>query len=94
MNRKPKDPITEGFQDMQKLLNQWNSASNPHKVYILGNRVHHGLICVLTGLIALEKGDGYAFGASLAGVLDDINDASHWLDFEKGGDPNALIDLV
>jgi len=94
MSVKQPDPVTKGFQDMQKALNQWNSAPNPPKVYILGYRVHHGLVCFLTGLQALKDGDGYTFGASLAGVLDDIDDAPQWLDFERGGNPNSLIDFV
>ena len=94
MKSKPKNPAIEGMQDMQKLLNQWNLSSNPPKVYVLGYRIHHGLVSLLTGLYALEKGNGYLFGASLAGVLDDIYDAPHWLDFERGGDSNSLIDFA
>ena len=94
MSLKPKDPITQGIEDMQDLLSKWNSTSNPPKVYVLGYRVHHGLLAFLTGIYALKKGDGYLFGSSLAAFVDDIEDASQWLDFEKGGDPNSLIDFV
>ena len=94
MSLKPTDPVTKGMNDMQNLLDQWNSASDPPKVYVMGHRVHHGLLCVLTGLYALKKGDGYLLGASLAGIMDDIDDAPNWLDFEKGGSDDALIDFV
>ncbi len=88
------DPITQGFLDSQKLLNQWNSQPNPPKVYVLGHRVHHGLIGALVGLIGLDKGDAYLVGAGLAAVIDDIDDAEKWLDFEAGGDPNSIIDAA
>ena len=94
MSLKPTSPVSKGMKDVQDLLKQWNSTSNPPKVYIMGYRVHHGLVGLITGLYALDKGNGYLFGASLAAFLDDIYDAPNWLDFEKGGNPNSLIDLV
>ena len=94
MTPKTKDPVAKGMEEMQNLLNQWNSSSNPPKVYVLGHRVHHGLLALITGIYALDKGDGYLFGSSLAAFIDDIEDAPHWLDFEKGGNPNSLIDFV
>jgi len=89
-----KTPISQGVEDMQKIINSWNSQPNPPQVYILGYRIHHGLVSALIGLYGLYKGDGYLVGAGLAGVADDIGDADHWLDFEKGGNPNSLIDVV
>ena len=89
-----KPPVTKGYEDMQKILNDWNSQTNPPQVYILGYRVHHGLVSALIGLYGLYKGDGYLVGAGLAGVADDIGDADHWLDFEIGDNSNALIDVV
>ena len=91
---KRKDPISKGMADMQKILNSWNSQPNPPKVYILGHRIHHGLVCAALALLGVNEKDGYLIGAGLAGVADDIGDSSHWLDFEKGGDPNSLIDIV
>jgi len=89
-----KSLVTKGYEDMQKIINSWNSQPNPPQVYILGYRVHHGLVSALIGLYGLYKGDGYLVGAGLAGVADDIGDSDHWLDFEIGGNPNSLIDVV
>ncbi len=87
-----KSLVTEGYEDMKQALDSLNA--NPIKVYVLGYRIHHGLVSTLLGLYGLYKGDGYLVGAALAGVADDIGDADHWLDFEKGGNPNALFDVV
>jgi len=93
-NTPRKDPVSQGVEDMQKILKSWNSQTNPPRVYILGYRIHHGLVSALIGLYGLYKGDGYLVGAGLAGVADDVGDANHWLDFEKGGNPNYLFDVV
>jgi len=87
-----KNTTTKGYEDMQKILNDWNK--NPKKVYVLGYRIHHGLVCAVIGLYGLYKGDSYLFGAGLKGVEDDLPDIDHWLDFEKGGNPNSLFDVV
>jgi len=94
MRKKKADPIVTGFLDCQKLLNQFNAASNPRKVYVFGKRVHHGPIFALISLYGLYKGDGYLFGYGLDGTLDDVGDVKHWLDFEPGGNPDSIIDVV
>ena len=80
-----------GFSETITALNKWNSQSNPPKGYILGYRTHHGLFYTIVGLAGLYYNIPYLTGAGLAGVLDDVGDIDHWLDFERGGDPNSLI---
>jgi len=61
------DPILQGVTDVQEIINSWNSQPNPPQVYILGYRIHHGLVAALIGLYGLYKGDAYLFGVGLAG---------------------------
>ncbi len=91
---KKKDPIVTGFFDMAEILNSWRVDPNPPKVYIFGKRIHHGLVSAVIGLAGLYKKDPYLVGVGIAGVIDDLPDAQHWLDFESGGDPNSIIDVV
>ena len=77
---------------MAKILTAWKK--DPKEVYILGYRFHHGLVCAGMALYGLYKGDSYLFGAGVKGVEDDLADIDHWLDFEKGGNPNSLIDII
>ena len=60
----------------------WKSQSNPGKVYVGRNRIHHGLVgAALTLLGAYEKDDKIiGFGKAL--MKDDIDDLPRWLDFE------------
>jgi len=86
------DTVADGIRDMLESLQNWNK--NPRKVYILGKRVHHGPLCGLLALAGIYYKIPYLAGAGITGALDDIYDADHWLDFESGGDPNSLIDIV
>jgi len=91
---KKKLPIVKGLEEGTRLLRNWNSQKNPPKVYVLGKRIHHGPLAALIGLYGLWKGDEYLTGLGLSGVIDDIYDINHWLDFEDGGNPNSLIDII
>ena len=48
--------LNEGYQLADEAVKKWNSQPNPPKVYIDGNRTHHGflgLCCVIGGGIGL-----------------------------------------
>jgi len=87
-------PLEQGFFDMAEVLDSWRTQPNPPKVYILGKRVHHGLVSAVMGLLGLYTKDPYLVGAGIVGVVDDFADIDHWLDFESGGNPNSIIDIV
>jgi len=86
------DTLGDGIKDMLESLQKWKK--NPSKVYVLGKRVHHGPLCGLLALAGIYYNIPYLVGAGITGALDDIDDADHWLDFEPGGNPNSLIDIV
>ena len=86
------DTVSDGIKDMIEALQKWKK--DPHKVYVLGKRVHHGPVFGLLALAGLYYNIPYLVGAGIIGALDDIDDSEHWLDFESGGDPNSLIDFV
>ena len=87
-------PLEQGFFDMAEVLDSWRVKPNPPKVYIFDKRIHHGLVSTAIGLLGLYKNDPYLVGAGIAGLVDDIDDVDHWLDFESGGNPNSIIDIV
>jgi len=87
-------PLEQGFFDMAEVLDSWRVKPNPPKVYIFGKRIHHGLVSTAIGLLGLYKNDPYLVGVGIAGFVDDINDIDYWLDFESGGNPNSIIDIV
>lgn len=86
--------LSDGFKDCSKLVTEWRSQPNPPKVYVLGHRVHHGLVCSLLGLAGLYYNKPYLVGFGLCGAIDDIDDIDHWTDFESGGNPNYLVDSL
>ncbi len=92
MSSKSHDTLSDGVKDMLEALQKWKK--DPHEVYVLGKRVHHGPICGLLALAGLYYNIPYLVGAGITGALDDINDIEHWLDFEAGGDPNSLVDVM
>ena len=69
----------------------WRTMPNPPKVYIGGNRIHHGLAgALMFGLGVLTKRrDAAAAGLVLA--LDDIEDFQQWLDFAEQNHRHADI---
>jgi len=88
------NPFQSGINDTLKIISSWKSQTNPPKVYVLGKRVHHGPVFALLALAGIYYKDPYLVGAGIAGALDDVDDIDHWLDFEVGGDPNSLVDVV
>ena len=86
--------LESGIIDIVKVLSDWKNQPNPPKVYILGNRIHHGPIFVLLTLAGLYYKKPYLVGAGITGALDDIDDLEHWFDFEDGGNSNSLIDFA
>jgi len=83
-----------GFQDAEKQTLNWNSQTCKPRVYVFGNRMHHGLAGTILLGVGLYYKVPYLVGYGTGLVVDDIHDAEHWLDFESGGDPNAIIDVV
>jgi len=45
-------------------------------------------------LLGLYTKDPYLVGAGIVGVVDDFADSKNWLDFESGGNPNSVLDIV
>ncbi|GFN40599.1 MAG: hypothetical protein YK1309IOTA_2080002 [Marine Group I thaumarchaeote] len=88
------EPLEQGVIDMAKILDSWRTQPNPPKVYIFGKRVHHGLVSAAMGLLGFYTKDPYLVGAGIVGVVDDFGDIDHWLDFESGGNPNSILDIV
>ena len=77
----------------KKLVKSWNEDLEAPKVYVLGNRIHHGEVAFLLCLLpALEK-DAKLIGFCFALVEDDIDDIGIWFSGEKGDNSSKLIDF-
>lgn len=61
----------------------WKLQKNPGKVYVAGNRIHHGLVGVILGLYGTLENDDYVKGLGKSLIQDDINDSPNWLNFEN-----------
>ena len=89
-----KNTVDVGFQEAVKQTSNWDSQTYRPKAYVFGNRVHHGLVGIILVGVGLHYKVPYLTGYGTGLVLDDLHDAEHWLDFESGGDPNAIVDFV
>jgi len=60
----------------------WKSQDNPGPVYVAGYRVHHGAVglALIIGGLCLKSDAMLGFGEAL--VIDDMDDASEWFNFE------------
>jgi len=74
---------SEGYYDGKLLTGIWNLQSNPGKVHVGGYRIHHGLFGAALTFYGEYDGDDYIKGLGKSLMEDDINDISHWLDFEQ-----------
>lgn len=72
-----------GERDGKFLCSLWNSQPNPSKIYIYGNRLHHGLVGLGLGIYGILENDDYLRGLGKAIMKDDINDVPDWLNFKK-----------
>ena len=88
------ETFSDGFRDCNKIATTWRNQPNPPKVYVLGYRVHHGLLGSLLGLAGLYYNIPYLTGFGLCGAVDDIDDMDQWLNFEVGENPNYLVDTL
>jgi len=61
----------------------WRSQKNASKVYVGGYRVHHGPVGLALTLLGLGLKNDFLVGFGESIVKDDLDDASHWLDFER-----------
>jgi len=73
----------EGYDLGELATTLWNSQKNPDKVYVGGNRIHHGLIGTILGLYGASENDDYVKGLGKSLMKDDIDDLPNWLNFEN-----------
>ena len=82
---KPKPLTIEqiGKRDGKLLCSFWNSQTNPSKVYIGGNRIHHGLLGLCLKIYGILENDEYLKGLGTSFMKDDIKDMPDWFNFGK-----------
>lgn len=82
---KPKPLTVEqiGERDGKSLCSLWNSQKNPNKVYIFGNRLHHGLFGLGLSIYGTLENDDYLKGLGKSFMKDDIKDLPDWVNFKK-----------
>ena len=73
----------EGYDLGELATTLWNLQKNPDKVYVGGNRIHHGLIGSILGLYGASENDDYVKGLGKSLMKDDIDDLPNWLNFEN-----------
>ena len=72
-----------GEKDGKLLCSVWKSQKKPNKVYIFGNRIHHGLFGLGLNIYGILENDAYLKGLGKAFMKDDIDDIPDWLNFKK-----------
>ena len=73
----------EGYDLGKSVTTLWNLQKNPEKVYVGGNRRHHGLIGAILSLYGSFESDEYVKGLGKSLMKDDIDDLPNWLNFEN-----------
>ncbi len=73
----------EGYELGKTASSLWKLQSNPQKVYVGGNRIHHGLFGAALTLYGAIEHDDYVKGLGESLMEDDVNDMPRWLDFER-----------
>ena len=79
----------EGFDLGKSITTLWNLQKNPGKVYVGGNRIHHGLVGTILSLYGAYEKDDYVKGFGKSLMKDDIDDLPNWLNFENNGNGYA-----
>jgi len=77
------ETFNDGYKFGDKLVKTWNSQPNPPKVYVGGNRIHHGLVGVGLGIAGLIFEVPALTGLGTILAIDDIIDMPDWLNFEN-----------
>ena len=72
-----------GERDGKLLCSLWDSQNNPPKVYIGGNRLHHGLFGLGLRIYGILENDDYLKGLGKSFMKDDIKDIPDWFNFKK-----------
>ena len=82
---KPKPLTIEqiGERDGTSVCSLWKSQTNPKKVYIGGNRLHHGLLGLVLRIYGMLENDDYLKGLGKSFMKDDIKDMPDWFNFKK-----------
>ena len=73
----------EGYDLGKSVTTLWSLQKKPGKVYVGGNRIHHGLLGAILGLYGAFENDDYVKGLGKSLMKDDINDLPNWLNFEN-----------
>jgi hypothetical protein len=77
------ESIFDGFMLGDYGVRQWNAQPNPPKVYVGGNRIHHGLAGLVIAWGGLLFDNKPAIGLGTRLMIDDLLDAPDWLNFNK-----------
>jgi hypothetical protein len=77
------ETFDDGYKTVDVLVRKWNAQPNPPKVYVSGNRVHHGLVGVGLAAVGLLFDNKPALGAGVRLMVDDIADSPDWFNFTK-----------
>jgi len=73
----------EGVEFARLVTTLWKLQSKPQKAYVLGYRIHHGLVGTLLSLYGTSEGDDYMKGFGKGLMEDDINDLPKWIELDK-----------
>ena len=82
-----KAEIKKGWMDALKIVGKHDGKRG----FFLGHRVHHGTVGGGLFLLGFKIESPYIIGFGLGLMIDDLDDWTNWLDFEKGGDSNKFI---
>ena len=80
------EPLTVeqiGKKDGKSLCSLWNFQTNPRKIYIGGNRIHHGLFGLALRIYGILENDDYLKGLGKSFMKDAIKDMPDWFNFKK-----------
>jgi len=76
---------------LTKMLTDYWQKDVGRKVYLVGRRIHHGLIGLLLIIVGIALKIFTMIGVGLQLVRDDIGDWRDWFNFEVGGNPDKII---
>jgi hypothetical protein len=60
-----------------------SNCTKSSKIYLYGNRIHHGLVGLLLNDYGALENDRYLMGVGKALMKDDIKDMRDWFNFWK-----------